>query len=184
MCSVLAIRFVQVLYSLSYFSSPFRSRSRSIFNLHLHSPFRFRLRSRSFSAISCTVGNDSPRILASIFFCPDFPSFQSFSRLKCAWWDCFQTRVTATLLANRVVRSGCGPLFARSIRGYGLRCSMLNVDVPWWCTLQTCGQFVYCSQTYGQFVFRVWPFADVLRALFADVRTDRKVWPNYLPVTY
>ena len=36
--------------------------------------------------------------------------------VKCAWWDCFRTRVTATLLADRVVRSGCGPLFARSTR--------------------------------------------------------------------
>ena len=60
--------------------------------------------------------NFGPIILVSIFFCPDFPSFQSFSPLKCAWWDCFRTRVTATLLANRVVRSGCGPLFARSTR--------------------------------------------------------------------
>ena len=50
------------------------------------------------------------------FFCPDFPSFQSFSPLKCAWWDCFRTRVTATLLADRVIRSGCEPLLARSMR--------------------------------------------------------------------
>ena len=50
--------------------------------------------------------NFGPIILVPIFFCPDFPSFQSFSPLKCAWWDCFRTHVTATLLANRVVRSG------------------------------------------------------------------------------
>ena len=56
--------------------------------------------------------NFGPIILVPIFFCPDFPSFQSFSPLKCAWWDCFRTRVTATLLADRVVRSGCEPLLA------------------------------------------------------------------------
>ena len=44
--------------------------------------------------------NFGPIILVPIFFCPDFPSFKSFSPLKCAWWDCFRTRVTATLLAN------------------------------------------------------------------------------------
>ena len=60
--------------------------------------------------------NFGPIILVPIFFCPDFPSFQSFSPLKCAWWDCFRTRVTATLLADRVVRSGCEPLLARSTR--------------------------------------------------------------------
>jgi len=56
--------------------------------------------------------NFGPIILVPIFFCPDFPSFQSFSPLKCAWWDCFRTRVTATLLADRVVRSACGSLLA------------------------------------------------------------------------
>ena len=60
--------------------------------------------------------NFGPIILVPIFFCPDFPSFQSFSPLKCAWWDCFRTRVTATLLADRVIRSGCEPLLARSTR--------------------------------------------------------------------
>ena len=60
--------------------------------------------------------NFGPIILVPIFFCPDFPSFQSFSTLKCAWWDCFRTRVTATLLADRVIQSGCGTLFARSTR--------------------------------------------------------------------
>jgi hypothetical protein len=99
MCSVLAIRFVRVLYALLACLVDLQS---------AHSPFR--LRSRSFSAISCTIGNDSPRILARLvwsrfFFCPDFPSFQSVSPLKCAWWDCFRTRVTATLLADRVVWS-------------------------------------------------------------------------------
>src|SRR6056300_22934 len=62
------------------------------------------------------IRNSRPDYFGREFFCPDLRSFESFSPLKRAWWDCFRTRVTATLLANRVIRSGCGTLFARSTR--------------------------------------------------------------------
>ena len=118
--SVLAIRFVR--------TGSFTSRVITLaFPVAVESAFAFPV---AISFLFCNFlhnrqgfsANFGPIILVPIFFCLDFPSFQSFSPLKCAWWDCFRTRVTATLLANRVVRSGCGPLFARSTRTKLVRC--------------------------------------------------------------
>ena len=58
------IRISNTVRTGSFTSRVTRSPFRSLLNLH--SPFR--LRSRSFSAISCTIGKDSPRILARLFW--------------------------------------------------------------------------------------------------------------------
>ena len=103
-----------VLYSLALaFPVDLESRSAAAFAFPVASSFLFCNFLHNRQRFSANFG---PIISVAIFFCPDFPSFQSFSTLKCAWWDCFRTRVTATLLADRVIQSGCGTLFARSTR--------------------------------------------------------------------
>ena len=110
--------------------------------------------------------NFGPIILVPIFFCPDFPSFQSFSPLKCAWWDCFRTRVTATLLANRVVRSGCGPLFARSTRTRSAHTRFAR---------SRSGHKFLCTRHFGPHANR---FSRDLRVLVVLIRASRAHDPD------